>query len=219
MTPVRRNNENPFEIQCEASKYYEAGYLTPQRFSSIGFQYRACLSFDALTYIDIGSGNNILAYILSKNRKRVFTIDHNPGIKAEIVSLLPYLPIADKAVDVSLCFQVLEHLPFSLFETSLREMKRVSRRGLIISLPEQANYVPKKVSLKRKIKNLLGFQKRCNDYPPGSRDKEHFWELGIDLEYSTIIDIASHNGLYLMEHFVNPYFTYHHFFLFSIDSE
>lgn len=125
MSPTNRTAENPSGIQASASQYLSANYLSPVRFSSIGWQLNLSLDLDAENFLEIGSGNNLLNYLLRKNSKSVFSIDHNRDTHPEIQALLPNLPILDCAVDASLCFQVLEHIPYEQFLISLRELARV----------------------------------------------------------------------------------------------
>src|SRR5439155_2642894 len=44
--------------------------------------------------------------------------------------------VADGAVDVALCGQVLEHLPWSDVPRALGELARVSRKGVVLTVPD-----------------------------------------------------------------------------------
>ncbi|MBW2617918.1 MAG: class I SAM-dependent methyltransferase [Deltaproteobacteria bacterium] len=52
------------------------------------------------------------------------------------VSSAQNLPLRDGSFDLVVAFQVLEHLPFSLFAPSLQEMGRVAREHLLFSVPD-----------------------------------------------------------------------------------
>ena len=53
-----------------------------------------------------------------------------PGSVAE-------LPFPDKSFDVVGCFEVLEHLPGDLPRQALSELRRVARRGVVLSVPHE----------------------------------------------------------------------------------
>jgi SAM-dependent methyltransferase len=65
---------------------------------------------------------------LSKRALRKFDLDRVCGDCSR-------LPFADSSFDVVLCLQVLEHLPQRMYERTLKELQRVSRRYLLISVP------------------------------------------------------------------------------------
>jgi SAM-dependent methyltransferase len=46
------------------------------------------------------------------------------------------LPLGDGAFDVALCAQVLEHLPWADVPRALRELARVSRTGVVLTVPD-----------------------------------------------------------------------------------
>ena len=45
------------------------------------------------------------------------------------------LPFDDRAFDAVTAFEVIEHLPFGVYEAALREMARVARRYVVIAVP------------------------------------------------------------------------------------
>ncbi|HYE17300.1 MAG TPA: class I SAM-dependent methyltransferase, partial [Tepidisphaeraceae bacterium] len=55
-----------------------------------------------------------------------------PGVIGSIFAL----PLADRSVDVSACFQMLEHLPFDCFTPALAELRRVTAGAAVVSLPD-----------------------------------------------------------------------------------
>lgn len=60
----------------------------------------------------------------------------NPGVGFATASLLA-LPFPDQAFDVVGCFEVLEHLPGSAPQQALRELARVARRAVVLSVPHE----------------------------------------------------------------------------------
>lgn len=52
-----------------------------------------------------------------------------------------HIPLPDQSRDVLLCAEILEHLPFDQFEPALREIARVCRIGVVLSLPHYGPYL------------------------------------------------------------------------------
>ncbi len=61
-------------------------------------------------------------------------------VQAETVQgSLEKLPFPDNSFDVVICCEVLEHLPYSIYEKSLKEIERVSKKYILISVPNDEN--------------------------------------------------------------------------------
>lgn len=186
--------------------------MTPGRFSSIGYQWKLAVNTKSTTYLEIGIGSGILTSLLRAMDFRVTTLDVNRNLLPMIVGRVPELPFAQKSFDVTVCYEVLEHLPFEILGECIKEIRRVTSHMIIISLPNQSTYErngirSKLVTLVKKIRN----QKR-------RLPEEHFWEIGHNnVKVSDILDIAFSNQLFPIENFRNPHLPYHHFFVFSVN--
>lgn len=207
------------------SLYWTTKYLNPQRFSSIGYQWKFAVETEGNTFLEIGPGGGVLTLLLEAKGLNVITCDINPVLEPSVCCAIPFLPFQNKSFDVVLCFEVLEHLPFSVFFQSLLEIKRLATKSVVISLP---HYIPaspknKKYSrswlvnlLKSRISSILHSKKNDKNVsiPP-----EHFWEIGVqNISPETIIAHSERAGLLLKGNFRNPHNQYHHFFIFDIDS-
>lgn len=211
-----RTIENPNAVQAASAQYLSPRYLSPKRFSSIGWQYRLCIETNSNSFLDVGSGNNILSWLLSKAGKQIISIDHNFEVRPDIVGLLPQLPVRSKAVETALCFQVLEHLPFQMVLDCLKEFKRISSKYVIISVPDQSDILSNRIKLMRAFADHMGFPKRWKT-PLKTKNEEHFWELGFDqIDSETFIILAKRCGLTIQKDFQNNLYPYHHFFVFTI---
>jgi SAM-dependent methyltransferase len=213
--PINRSEEEPFGIQAPSTQYSSPNYLTPRRLSSIGYQYELAVNTRGQKFLDVGSGNGILSWLLQNNGTEVVSIDHNPGVKPNLVCVLPHLPIKSNAVDVSLCFQVLEHLPYKFLGPSMMELARVSKSNVVISVPDQTEVPSYKQQFAREIYQTFHLPLRWK--PPSRRtDPEHFWEIGVDgIFVEDIIKISEMCQLTMIKHFRNTLFDYHHFFVFE----
>jgi len=190
------------------SLYWSTRYLSPKRFSSIGYQWKSAIELNKQKYLEIGVGNGILTQLLIAREKIVTTIDLNFNLYPDIVGELPVLPFYDKSFEVSLCYEVLEHLPFDLFEQSLLDIARVTTDYVIISIPD-ATHTYK--GLSGKIKKII----KKNTYQ--KKPYEHYWEIGFfGINSDVIISKAKSCGFVLTKRFRNPLYLYHHFFVFRV---
>ena len=64
-------------------------------------------------------------------------MDIASDLRPDLISRLPEIPLQHKAIEYGCAFEVLEHLPFELLLPSFKELKRVSAKGVLISLPSQ----------------------------------------------------------------------------------
>ena len=97
---------------------------------------------DVKTLADIGCGNGVfLNYLKTNNTNLDLTgIDRSETAlkfvktkkqQGDIVSL----PFSDEHFDCVSCLEVIEHLPVPIYETALKELCRISKKYVIISVP------------------------------------------------------------------------------------
>src|SRR4051812_17219292 len=122
--------------QVEAQHYFRRGYDTPKRFASYWHQTDLSLKYAPKTVLEIGPGNGFLSTYLRRAGLDVTTVDLDPELKPGVAAALPQLPFADGSFDLVVCFEVLEHIPFESFVECLREIRRISRGSVAISLPD-----------------------------------------------------------------------------------
>lgn len=85
--------------------------------------------------LEIGIGNRLLYNQLKEIGIAIKTIDINSKLKPDVIGDIRKLPFKDNSFDTVCAFEVLEHIPFEDFEIALKEMKRVSCKTTIISIP------------------------------------------------------------------------------------
>lgn len=206
------------------SLYWTTDYLSPERFSSIGYQWKLAVESGSNSFLEIGPGGGLLTILLRAKGLDVITSDINKSLKPSVAIGLPLLPFRDKAVEVVLCFEVLEHIQWEFFLPSLREIKRVASNKVIISLPNCKPSVvkPQKYSVfgavywgKKVLRSILDWAQPTEvDY---QIPLEHRWEIGVlNISADIIIEHAKQIGLSHKEDFRNPHSPYHHFFVFEV---
>jgi ubiquinone/menaquinone biosynthesis C-methylase UbiE len=99
--------------------------------------------------LDVPCGNGRWWKLLAKKAKKIIACDISPGmikfaskkkktIKSNVVlkrADAENLPIANKSVDYSFCFALTKHLPRNIQFKVLNELSRVSKKGIICTLP------------------------------------------------------------------------------------
>ena len=129
------------------------------------------------TVLEVGIGRGIVTAALRAAGLKVRTLDVQPALKPDIVASVIGIPCEKGVFDVALCSQVLEHLPFDHFAPALRELRRVVRQGLVLSLPDASRHWHVSAKLPKIPEFRLGVSLRQRIPMPDSR-KEHYWEIG-----------------------------------------
>ena len=122
--------------------------------------------------------------------------------------------MTDKSVDIACAFEVLEHIPFSQFDTAVGELARVARRYIVVSVP---HFGPM-LSFSLKIPLLPQIQLAIKiPYPkPHVFNGQHYWEIGKQgYPISLIRKKLSAHGKIVAD-FVPFNSAYHHFFVLEI---
>ncbi len=95
---------------------------------------------------DIGCGNGVFVNYLQQNKKEldIIAIDrsaaalkfvHTNKQEGDIADI----PLKDNSYDCVTCLEVIEHLPWGVYEKALSELTRVSKEYVIISVPYLEN--------------------------------------------------------------------------------
>lgn len=194
-------------MQYQTWKRYE----NPERWTSYQMQIDSLLEFAPSTCLEIGVGNHIVSDALKRLGIKVTTFDVDPTLEPDVVgSVAERLPFDDNAFDVLLCAEVLEHLPFASFTSSLDEIARVSKVGAVISLPHWGYTF-------RCIADLPGLPKLRHawklPFQTQTPKGEHEWEIGRrDYPLARIVGEMS-TRFKIRRHFLSVWMPYHHFFL------
>lgn len=98
------------------------------------------------TLADIGCGNGVFAWLMQQQRAEVdvLSVDRSEAalqhVKTKkIAAEITALPFEDKTFDCVTCFEVLEHIPYPVYDTVLNELTRVSKKHVVISVPYREN--------------------------------------------------------------------------------
>jgi len=168
-------------IQVEPD-HYDFSYDSKKRFMSYWHQINEIMKLEPENLLEIGVGSNFLANYLRNKIVDIKTVDIDGRLNPDIVGNILNLPFKDDSFEVVTAFEVLEHLPFSYFKTALKELKRVSRSHVIISLPDKSKYIRIYVKFPHfwSFKKLIDFNGRFLKENNLQEFDEHKWEIGIE---------------------------------------
>ena len=121
--------------------YWTRAYNTKERTCSYWHQVDEILSLGAGTVLEVGPGPGIVTSWLRVAGLTVTTLDREPATRPDLTGSVTAIPAEDDSFDAVLCSQVLEHMPLETAGRALAEMRRVSRLGAVVSLPDTRPYV------------------------------------------------------------------------------
>jgi hypothetical protein len=198
--------------QVPKEHYAFESYTGLDRWSSYYYQVREVLRLAPTSVLEIGGGDGFLKrYLQGATAIDYVNLDIAADLHPDIIGSAESIPLADDAVDMAVAFEVLEHLPFEKFEPALRELRRVSKRFVIISLPHAGPQVKLSVKLPRlremRVAVKLPLPKKHVFHG------EHYWEIGKrGFSLSKIRAITGRVSV-LERDFIPFESGYHHFFV------
>lgn len=165
------------EKQVDKSHYVFNAYMTKARWCSLWYQIEEIQKLKPKNVLEIGPGPGILKMMFEIVGLHIETLDIDPEIQPTYVGSATELPFENSTYDVVCAFQMLEHLPYEESLGAFTEMVRVSRKNVLISLPDARMTLQYKFFLPR-----LGnyeFLVPHPRYKPQDQqfDGEHYWEI------------------------------------------
>lgn len=153
--------------------------------------------------------------------------EYNPDIIGDVRSL----KIDENLYDLICAFQVIEHIETEYTEQIFKELSRITKKYIFISLPIQINFLNFNVelSLKDRIFNRFSFSLKFRKLFEGlfvkdrdeNKDKlrkdksnPHYFEVGTkNFKKKKFLDLISSNNLKIISQFHNKFYPYHWFIL------
>lgn len=158
-----------------SSKYSFEKYVYFSRWISYWYQINEVLNLKPKNCLIIGVGDGIVVDIIKKYIGEVKTLDIDEELKPDFITSVEKIPLQDASFDVILCAEVLEHLPFNKFDDSLNELRRLSKKYVILSLPHFGPIIKLnfKIPFLKEVKTIIKIP-----FPIKHKINEHHWELG-----------------------------------------
>ena len=123
------------DIQVNKKHYFHKKYDDLNRFISYFYQVDLTGDLNPKSVLEIGKGSGFFSDYMKKLGYSVTTCDFDKDLNPDVVADVRKIPLADNSFDAVTAFEVLEHLPFEDFPKALAELKRVTSKYAIISLP------------------------------------------------------------------------------------
>jgi len=129
--------------------------------------------------LEVGVGNGFVSRYLREQGIAVTTVDLDASLQPDVIADITNMPFPDASYDTVTAYEILEHMPYEKSLDGLRELRRVSSRHVILSLPDATHafrfaltiprmgYVQKVVSVPTLLPKLKPYA------------KSHAWEIGI----------------------------------------
>jgi hypothetical protein len=201
--------------QVHAAHYKFTRYMSKGRWSSVWHQLDEVIRLRPEKVLEIGPGPGVFKHMARLFGIRVESLDLDPDLKPDHVGSVMALPFADASYDVVCAFQTLEHLPYGAALDAFAEIVRVSRRHVIISLPDAKPVLQFRFNVPKFGTSNLLFPLPFLRSKKHSFDGEHYWEINkhsYDLAFVTndLGKLCTLVKTYRV--FENPY---HRFFVFE----
>ena len=162
--------------------HYGWDYVGKTRIYSYAHQLATLADMQPESVVEIGPGPGVVTEAMRAMGVAVTTVDVQEELAPDVVGSVLELPFEDASFDASLCSQVLEHLPFEHFATGVTELRRVAKRGVVMSVPDCSSYYELSARLPK-----IGFVTRSmsRTRTPGEaymkralEESGHYWEIG-----------------------------------------
>ncbi len=199
-----------------SGNYQFGKYTTIERWSSYWHQINEALKLEPESILEIGVGEGVFSGYLKNHyagKIAVASLDCDSELSPDVIGDVRRLPFAEGEFDLVCAFEVLEHLPFEEFSAALIEMKRVSKKFVVISLPHWGRHFS--FSIRLPFFKKLSWQYKFNLLPIKHEFAgEHYWEIGKRGYPLELIKLQlEKSGFSLANDFIPVESPYHHFFI------
>jgi len=198
--------------------HYSLRYLGVNRVHSYAHQLAKLVEVAPSSVMEVGPGPGIVTKALQAVGVPVVSVEVQSELAPTVVGSVTDLPFHDRCFDAALCCQVLEHLPFNLFDRAIAELWRVCRKRLVVSLPDTRRFYELKLRLPK-----CGLRYWTLHLPrdPGEAYRQrvlaesgHYWEIGYrEYPYKRIRRVIEKVTGVTPDSWSVPEMKYHRFFM------
>ena len=209
-------------VQVETSHYNAATYAQRERLYSYVEQVSLISELGAESVIEVGCGSQVVTELLRMRGITVTTVDFDASLNPDVVCGVDNILLPDNHADISLCCQVLEHLPFSQLTNCTNELLRVCRTYAVVSIPDARPHFGFTFSrgIYRYAPRHFGVEWHpFKPAPAHTFDGQHHWELGKkETPLRTVIAAFNASNGTVTRQFRHALFPYHTFFVIRKDA-
>lgn len=201
--------------QVNKEAYAFDKYCPIDRWSSYWHQIDEVIKANPSSMLEIGLGDKVLANYLKNNTTiKYSSFDVAVDLKPDIVGSIDNMSIiSDNSYDLVCAFEVIEHLPYERFKIILGELKRISQRWVIISLPHWGRHFS--VNIRLPYFKKFHWQKKISFFPKNHFfNGQHHWEIGKrGFDLGKIKEEINNSGFEIITDYIAFESPYHHFFI------
>jgi ubiquinone/menaquinone biosynthesis C-methylase UbiE len=166
------------------------------------------------TFLEVGIGSSVVSNYLRSSGCQIVTVDIDHELRPDVNASILQLPFKDNSFDLVMCFQVLEHIPFDAVVSALDQLYRVTKRYVVISLPERSKYFRLDLNIYPIITKRLCFTIPSLLSQVHEFDGEHYWEIGKkDFSLKRIKRLFETNSFNILRDYRVPEKPFHHIFV------
>ncbi len=199
----------------EGRAHYHNEYDSVHRFISYFYQCNEILKLKPKTVLEIGIGNRLVSNYLKEKGVNVTTCDYDEGLEPEVVADVRDLSyFKDNSFDVVVAYEILEHISWNDLDKALKELKRVSKSHVIISVPWTGWFFNVCLEIPFTNRKLFNIGFTIPRFWANMRPRaEHCWEIGFK-DYSLKKVREKFEEFFKIEKdFQVKMNRYHHFFV------
>lgn len=167
------------DLQVNSKYYFNPGYDNKDRFLSYWQQINQLQKLNSQPILEIGVGNGLVSQYLKQRSMEILTLDIAAELQPDIIGDVRALPFAQESFAAVACFEVLEHIPYQEFFSLLKDIRRITRQYVLLSLPDCSRswrfftHLPVLGILKFNLPLIPGFRAPRHEF-----DGQHYWEIG-----------------------------------------
>ena len=200
--------------------YTNLDYLSRSRWASFYVQIKETVNPKPANVLEICKGFGLLSFVVRGIGTDIKTLDVDHKLKPDFIGDVRRIPLKANSFDVVTCFQVLEHLPFSDFKIALLQMKRVSKKYILLFLPEPYStfvyFGAKLIPFIPKLELFRKFAMSDRFFPKFGLNSPHYWEIGRKgVSYQKVEKCITACQLKIIKSFYPKENLYHHVFVLS----
>lgn len=165
------------DVQVEKGHYLTQKYNHKARWTSYWHQIDLVLGLAPASVLEIGLGNGVVKDYLSKCGTEIKTLDIDPSLHPDFIGSVEAMPFPNGSFDCVLAAEILEHLPFEKFGRCLAEIRRVSKKNAVVSLPD-ARRTLINFYLKLPLLPALKLFWQIPSFKEHKFNGQHYWEPG-----------------------------------------
>jgi len=174
----KKNKALKSRLQVSKNHYFENNYDDLKRFASYWHQINQIIKLNPKNILEIGPGNGFISDYLKKRDFNIKTLDIDKDLKPDKLGSVLNIPFDKNSFSLVACFELLEHIPYKKIPKALKEIQRVTKKYVVISIPDINTVlgvylnIPK-IGIIKKLIPLPFIKKGKHKF-----DGEHYWETG-----------------------------------------